>query len=197
MNLRAMFEYYLKRIMKKQIAFIAFVILVGCTERETETKHESINIQEDYVLYKTKNEQSILLIVFPDLGGNAESTKENFNILNTAKEADISVLMMNFNHHLFLSKEDKNLLTETLNDVAKPHNLSPDKVVIGGFSSGGIVSSLWSNHLVEINHVLKPQKTFAVDSPLDLVELFNNVTDVDSTSHEVSIEEAEYIINYF
>jgi hypothetical protein len=197
MNLRAMFKYYLKGMMMKQMAFIACVILVGCTESTTETRHDSINIHEDYVLYKTRNEQSILVVLFPGLGGNAESTKENFNILKATKEADISVLMMNFNRQLFLSREDKNFLTETLNDVTRSHDLSPEKVVIGGFSSGGILSSLWSNHLLEINHVLKPQKAFAVDSPLDLVELFNNVTHVDSTSHEVSIEEAEYIINYF
>ena len=36
-----------------------------------------------------------------------------------------------------------------------------------------------------------------MDSPLDLVQLFNNVTNVDSSSHEVSLEEAEYITNYF
>ncbi|MCH2231176.1 MAG: hypothetical protein MK105_12610 [Crocinitomicaceae bacterium] len=187
--------------MKKSITFIAFVILLGCTQSSTKMESEPTNIQEfskeDYVLYKTQNERSVLLIVFPDLGGNAESIKESFNILSTAKEANISVLMMNFNHHLFLSKEDKNLLTEVLNDVIKSHKLSPDKVVIGGFSSGGIVSSLWSHHLLEINHAFKPQKTFVVDSPLDLVELFNNVTDVDSASHEISMEEAEYIINYF
>ena len=187
--------------MKKSITFIAFVILLGCTQSSTKMESEPTNIQEfskeDYVLYKTQNERSVLLIVFPDLGGNAESIKESFNILSTAKEANISVLMMNFNHHLFLSKEDKILLTGILDSLITYYNLSPKKIIVGGFSSGGIVSTLWSNHLIKINHEFKPQKVFAVDSPLDLVQLFNNVTNVDSSSHEVSLEEAEYITNYF
>lgn len=187
--------------MKKSILFIIAVTTLSCSENKADFKSEIPHYQEfitaSYELYLTQNEQNPLLILFPDLGGNAESTKESFNILSTAKEANVSVLIINFNHHLFLSKDDENLLTEVLNDVIKSHNLSPDKVIIGGFSSGGIVSSLWSNHLLEINHAFKPQKTFAVDSPLDLVELFNNVRDVNSASHEVSMEEAEYIINYF
>jgi hypothetical protein len=187
--------------MKKSIIIIASFFLLGFAESASEMKSEPTNIQEvikeDYVLHKTQKEQGILLIVFPDLGGNAESTKESFNILSAAKEANISVLMMNFNHHLFLSKKDNFRITGILNEVVKLNNLSPEKVVIGGFSSGGIVSSLWSNYLLEINHAFKPQKTFAVDSPLDLVELFYNVTAVDSLSHNVSMEEANYIINYF
>jgi len=187
--------------MKKSILLIIVLISLSCSEKKespkTEPSYNQTFTTDSYELYLSQNEQDPLLILFPDLGGNTQSTKESFNILSNAKKANISVLIMNFNHHLFLSKKDKNLLTKVLNDVVKSHNLSPDKVVIGGFSSGGIVSSLWSNHLLEINHAFKPQKTFAIDSPLDLVELFNNVTDVDSESHEVSKEEAEYITSYF
>lgn len=187
--------------MKKIMVFVLGFTVFSCAENEKEAKSECAQNQEvivnDYEFHKMGDEQSPLLILFPDLGGNAQSTKENFNILTGAKSANVSVLLMNFNHHLFLSKADKDFLTEVLNGVIESYDLSPEKIVIGGFSSGGIVGALWSNHLIETNHTCKPQKVFVVDSPLDLVELFNNVTDVNSEAHEISITEAEFITNYF
>lgn len=186
--------------MKKLFILIVSIPIFSCTDSsDRETKSTPIEkvITEHYELHLSKNERSPLLIVFPDLGGNPQSTKQSFNILEVAKTTNISVLLMNFNHHLFLSKEDNSFLTKTLEGVLKSYKLSPNKVIIGGFSSGGIVSSLWGNHLLQLNHPYKPEKVFVVDSPLDLVELFNNVTDVDATSHEVSVQEAEYITNYF
>lgn len=187
--------------MNKIITFVFGFLLFGCADNQKETKvdpvRKQLNHEDIYEFHKAKNEQSPLLILFPDLGGNAQSTKESFDILTVAKEANVSVLLMNFNHHLFLSEEDKRFLTGMLDNVIENYDLSPNKIVIGGFSSGGIVSASWSNHLIEANHRCKPQKVFVVDSPLDLVELFKNVTDVDSSSHEISIAEAEYITDYF
>ncbi len=187
--------------MNKAALLVVPFLIWGCSEYKMNTTSNPIQIQkvieEEFELHKTNNDQSSLLILFPDLGGNAISTQESFHILPVCSGANVSVLLMNFNHHLFLSKEDKIHLTNTLDNLIKHHDLSPEKVIIGGFSSGGIVSALWSNHLIETNHGFKPQKVFVVDSPLDLVELFNNVTDVDSLSHEVSIAEAEYITTYF
>jgi hypothetical protein len=181
---------------------LCLFLLVGSNiHAKSSTTDKSIKVQkivtDDYEFYKSENRQSAFLILFPDIGGNAESIRQSFDILDLSKKAELSLLLMNFNNRLFLSQKDKTFLTQTFQQLIDDHKLSPQKVVIGGFSSGGIVSSLWSHYLLQQNHPHKPEKVFAVDSPFDLVELFKNVTDVDSTSHEISLAEAEYITNYF
>ena len=187
--------------MRKTITLFLGIVLLSCGESETHKQRESESARtmadDTYEFHSAENNQGPLLILFPDLGGNAQSTKESFSVLPVAKEANVSVLLMNFNHHLFLSEANNAFLTRVLEDAIKRENLNPNRIVIGGFSSGGIVSVLWSNNLLETNHRWQPNKVFAVDSPLDLVALFKNVTDVDSTSHDISLAEAEYITEYF
>ncbi len=170
--------------------------LIGCENPFSKTNAFQICTTEHYKLYKTSDKKSKLLVLFPDLGGGVQSIEQNFQILDEDNVKKVSIVMMNFNHHLFLTNADQIFLTALLDRIIKEHNLSPQELIIGGFSSGGIVSSLWGQHLLETHHPVKPKKIFLIDTPLDLVDLFKNVTNVDSTSHAVSLEEAAYIERY-
>ncbi|MGB1031854.1 MAG: hypothetical protein ACPGWM_04530, partial [Flavobacteriales bacterium] len=150
-----------------------------------------------YELYKVEKDQKALLILFPGMGGNAENIRASFDVLEAAEKNQVSVLLLNFTNLLFLDEEQKLNLTERVNQIIAKEKLNTDHVCIGGFSSGGLMSVLWSDYLIESKSNIDVQKVFLVDSPLDLVQLYTIVTDVDENSHDMSKREADYLIGYF
>ena len=180
--------------MERLFGILMIAAFLGCP---SPTPQSSVIETEDYELHLTGDLKSKLLIVFPGLGQNAESIKEAFKILSPAAEQNTSVLLMNFNHRLHLTQEEESELTDLLELTLSQNNLVPEEVIIGGFSSGGIISVLWSDYLMENEDRPQPNQVFVIDSPLDLKELYFYVTDVDSSSHPLTLQEADFITNYF
>ncbi len=133
-------------------------------------------------------------------GGNtSKETKEEFDILSTAAENNISVLLMNFNRHLWIDEKDANLLAQQLEFVTQQYHLNKEKIYIGGMSIGGNVSLTLSNYLHQTNSTLAPKGVFIVDSPVDLHALYES-SEKDVANPDFSEErlaEAKWIINSF
>ncbi len=155
-------------------------------------------MNEDYELIKL-SESKALLIVFPGGGSTSKETKEEFKIIEKATKKEISVLLMNFNRHLWIEKKDSEKLTKLITSIIKNNNLKTDKIFIGGMSLGGTVALTLSNYLVETYSTLKPKCVFVVDSPIDLFALYES-SQKDILRKDFSEErlaEPKWIINYF
>ncbi|MEM9051902.1 MAG: hypothetical protein AAGC47_07625 [Bacteroidota bacterium] len=180
--------------MQKVLGILIISVLVGCS---SPTPQPTILDTEDYELHLTGDPTSTLLIIFPGLGQIVEQVKESFEILDLAAKQNISVLMMEFNHRLHLDPKDEESLNSLLEKVVSENKLTPEEIVIGGFSSGGIISVLWGNVLIADNHPSQPDQIFVIDSPLDLKELYIHVVNIDSTAHALSKEESIFLTDYF
>lgn len=186
----------------KHVLFLALVLLTGC---KNETKKVKIKkneittiVNEDYELIKL-SESKALLIVFPGGGSTSKETKEEFKIIEKATKKEISVLLMNFNRHLWIKKKDSEQLTKLITSIIKNNDLKTDEIFIGGMSLGGTVALTLSNHLVKTNSILKPKGVFVVDSPIDLFALYES-SQKDILRKDFSEErlaEPKWIINYF
>lgn len=118
-------------------------------------------------------EQKALLILFPCFPCDAADTRSESPIADTAVANGIAVLLMNYNRHILMSDAEKREVLDTIAAAVKAHGVDATNTFIGGFSSGGNVSVLLAKELVRAPRPgIGLNGVFAVDSPLDLVLLY-------------------------
>ncbi|MDR6300137.1 hypothetical protein [Mesonia maritima] len=166
--------------MIQKCILILSLSLISCKgEAEKSKSSESQNVEiiktPDFELSKA-NIQKGLLILFPCFTCNSEHTTEEFNIRDLALKNGFSVLAMNFNKHLYLTKNEKRQLANLLLSTIQKEKLATQEIYIGGFSSGGNIALLLSDYLIEIKSKIKPRGVFNVDSPVDLLGLYTTAT---------------------
>jgi hypothetical protein len=124
-------------------------------------------------------EQKALLILFPCFGCDAADTRSGSKITDEAVANGIAVLLMNFNGHIMMSDAELQHLITTIEQAftvalsVKEQGLNGAHTFIGGFSSGGNVTMLLARALLkDPDPPVTVKGVFAVDSPLDLVHLY-------------------------
>ena len=143
-------------------------------------------------------EQKALLILFPCFPCDAADTRSESPIADTAVANGIAVLMMNFNQHILMSDAEKREVLDTIAAAVKAHGVDATNTFIGGFSSGGNVSVLLAKELVRAPRPgIGLKGVFAVDSPLDLVLLYEcSQRDLAKTTFPEYKGEARYLIAF-
>ena len=197
--------------MKKKIRKISLVITISlllgaCSNnnnnnttqkvKETSSKMTKI-LSEDYELIIPETQDGFL-ILFPCFPCNAENTRTEFNIIDIAIANNISVLLMNFNEHLWLSDNEKKELEEIIINAVKQNGINIDNTYIGGFSSGGNVSLLLTDYLKSTESLIQPKGLFISDSPIDLLGLYENAQkNIKLNFSETAVQEANWIVEMF
>lgn len=147
----------------------------------------------DYELLKSEN-QTGLLILFPCFPCDAENTLKEFKIAEISLKNGFSVLAMNTNQRLYLNQTEKQDLSTQLVKIVEEQNLPSTNIFIGGFSSGGNVSLLIGDYLIEHNSNIKPKGIFVVDSPVDLLGLYKTAEkNLNLNFSEPSVAESKWI----
>jgi len=188
--------------MGKIVLLISLILIMGC---ENQSKKEKVKenkittvVSDDYELIKSSDLKG-LLIIFPGGGSTSKQTKEEFKIIEKATKKGISILLMNFNRHLWIEKKDSEELTKLVTEIIKNNQLKTDNIFIGGISLGGTIALTLSNYLVETNTTINPKGVFVVDAPIDLFALYQS-SQKDILRKDFSEErlaEPKWIINYF
>lgn len=187
----------LERNNKMEVISSTFNTLISELTKRIHPFKNSIET-EHYELYQAKDAQATL-ILYPGGGSTAKYTKKEFDIITAAAANQISVLLMNFNRHLWVDKETTKQLAGKLDTIFATNQLNTQNIIIGGMSIGGNVALSLSNYLHETKSKLSPQSTFIVDSPVDLHALYQSAKkDVANSSFsEERLAEPKWIINYF
>ncbi len=186
----------------RKLFIIILLITVSCKEQVKKNKSIEKPVSEtittpDFELIKAKKQKG-LLILFPCFPCDAKNTISEFNISDISIENDISVLAMNLNQHLFLNQLEKQQLAKQLEKIVLENNLSKTNIFIGGFSSGGNISLLISNYLIEKKSPIQPKGLFVVDSPIDLLALYKTAQkNLNRNFSEPSVQEATWIKSFF
>ena len=141
-------------------------------------------------------EQQALLILFPCFPCDAADTRSESPIADTAVANGIAVLMMNFNQHILMSDAEKREVLDTIAAAVKAHGVDARNTFIGGFSSGGNVSVLLAKELLRAPRPgIGLKGVFAVDSPLDLVHLYEcSKRDLAKTTFPEYKDEAHMVV---
>lgn len=187
--------------MQKYIIILVLIAFSckGQSEKNSQTEKQTSEIikTDDYELIKSEKQKG-LLILFPCFPCDAENTLSEFEISEISVKNDFSVLAMNLNQHLFLNQSEKHQLAEQLEKIILENNLSKENIFIGGFSSGGNLSLLISDYLVESKSQIQPKGVFVVDSPIDLLALYKTAQkNLKLDFSEPSVQEATWIKSFF
>ncbi|RKN81315.1 hypothetical protein [Ulvibacterium marinum] len=189
-------------VLMKRTYILAIVLFFGCKEKNkdfnTEKGHNKTIIADTYELIKS-NDSRVLLIVFPGGGATSKETKENFNIVENATGNSFSVLLMNFNRHLWINEEDSEKLSADIKTIIEQNDLNTEKIFIGGISIGGTVAITIANYLSKSNSSIEPNGVFVVDSPIDLYALYQSSQKdiLRKDFSEERLSEPKFIIRYF
>lgn len=184
----------MKFLRVKHIIILVFFILISCN-----TKNEERVIKDDaFELFIAKNHNGTL-VLFPGFGGGgSENTKKEFKILDIAAKNNFSVLLMNFDHHVFLKEAEKQSLKTDLESIFSKYKLDFRNVYFGGFSAGGNVSLLLSDYLIKTKSSIIPDGIFIVDSPVDLLKIYEVAEkNIIKNKAPESVEESKWIIENF
>ncbi|MBU2926912.1 hypothetical protein [Winogradskyella psychrotolerans] len=185
--------------------FLALLVIASITmtcknkERKkqecvTETTVKDI-IDEDYELHKSSQNANAVLVLFGGFPETAKDIKREFKILESAKDHNISVLYMNYSRKIWLEQNELSQLSEQLQHIFKANTLPSDNVYIGGFSSGGNVTLLLSDFMTNLPSTIIPKGVFIVDSPVDLVALYNTAQkNVERHFSDSAVEESTWLL---
>ncbi len=151
---------------------------------------------EHYELLLPKAEQKGVLILFGGFPDNPAAIKREFKIVAPAMEAGVALVLMEFNRRFWLEEDEKTELAAIINRMFAEHPLGKENVTIGGFSSGGTVSLLLSDYLMQSGNDVQPRGVFVVDSPVDLLGLYeNSQRNIKRNFSPVSVQESQMIIS--
>ena len=177
--------------------------LVSCKDKKPQDKESTLAkpelsevIKEDYELYKPTQKIQAVLILFGGYPEVAQDIKREFKILELAKANGIAVIFSNYNQKLWLEQNEKHQLATRLQEIIKNNQLPNDNIFIGGFSSGGVVSLLMSDFIVEMKQFhIDPKGVFIVDSPIDLAELYaSSEKNIERDFSEASTQESTWVL---
>ena len=162
-------------------------------QRATSTSFTT-NKTDHYELLLPKATQRGVLILFPGFPENPDVVKREFKIVAPAMEAGIAVALMKFNRRLWLEDDEKTKLATIIDRMFEENNLGKENIYIGGFSSGGTISLLVSDYLVQSESDVQPEGVFVIDSPVDLLGLYeNSKRNIKRNFSPVSVQESEMI----
>ena len=166
--------------MKAIIALIVIALFVACqtevtTERSDQAKIPLQQIINDsYELDFPKVPIKGVLVLFGGFSEYAQDIRHQFNIAEIAVKNALAVVYLNYNQKLWLEENQKKDLASQLNEIFRTNKLPSENIYLGGYSSGGNIALLLGNYLVGQNSKIKPKGIFVVDSPIDLLALYES-----------------------
>jgi acetyl esterase/lipase len=138
------------------------------------------------------------LVLFPPNGQAAEETiSANSALATLASDKGLLVVVPSINHNLCLDKPTLYALNTLLSDVLAKYRIPQSKVVLGGFSLGGMNAIRYTELAYEDSTltVIRPAAVYGIDPPLDLTRLYYSFTRaVKKNFSNAAVSEANYFL---
>jgi len=192
----------------KYYYYCLFLFLSACYNKVKEippyNPNKEVNLAldvtntETYEIIKPRGEQKGVLMLFPGFLETPERVKQEFKIVQPALKKGIALVFMKFNQRLWLNPQEKFRLASIFNQLFASQELDSANVFIGGFSSGGNIGLLLANHLAETDNLIQPKGVFSIDSPVDLVGLYEiSKRNIQRNFSAVSVQESTRTVQRF
>jgi len=174
------------------LAIVITVLFYSCTPSAQKIR----TIQKEKYELKIAPHQKAVLIVFPCYPCDIEHTKHEAKFLENIEKEGITTLLLNINQKLWLSKTEKQEYSTFINNILDSNKVEKKNIFLGGFSSGGNVAVILANEFLKNKDAIQPKGVFAVDSPLDIEQLYKNAQKgIIEKASEDSYNESVFLIN--
>lgn len=144
-----------------------------------------------------KNTPIGVLVLLPGAGERIEEVMQSITLHRLAVESGILVVFPSINFGTNKMIYEHQLLDKILKQVCSEHKIDKNKVILGGFSGGGMVSLTYTEKANREPNAtfLKPKAVFGIDPPLDYAHLWNHcVNDIERNVSDVAVNESKWIM---
>lgn len=147
-----------------------------------------------YYALKPKGKVKGTLILLPPTAQPAEGViNENSELLELAYQNELLVLVPSLNYNLCLDEVTMQFLNTTFREAIKKYKAPKDKIVMGGFSLGGMNAIRYvqlANENTELTSI-QPVAVYGVDPPLDWARIYYSFLQTKELNFsEVAVNEA-------
>lgn len=167
----------MKRITLSLILLIAAQEAVFCQYIQKRWFNKSDSVYGYYcVIPPASGRVQGAVVLLDGFSGNADRFLAETKIHNVAWNNDLLTVCIPTGPRYYLDSSMISLLNKTISKVMKEFDLRKDQFAIGGMSSGGNIAVRYAEFCLEspAQFSMQPQAVFAVDSPLDLISLYNS-----------------------
>jgi len=137
-----------------------------------------------------------VLVLLDGFGGQAENIFSESKLSNVAYVNDILTVAVAMGNKIYADSSVISKLNLILKDIVQRYKVPVDKFVIGGFSAGGTISLRYTELCKEspLKYPINPRAVFAVDSPVDIIDLWNFFEKQISKNYsDVAVGEAKFV----
>jgi len=185
--------------MRQPLKKIVGLVVIGLLLLACKTKSKAMKVvqEPEYELQIAANQKAVL-ILFPCFPCDRNNTKTEAKFLEGIEKHGVTTLLLSYNRKLFLTPAEQTQQAASLNRILDKNRVEKENIYIGGFSSGGNVSVVLSNYLLQTRNPIQPKGLFVVDSPLDLEQLYYNAqANLKINKSEETVQEARAFLRLF
>ncbi|QIG88160.1 hypothetical protein G6R40_00120 [Chryseobacterium sp. POL2] len=185
--------------MKHQILFlIIFTFSLNIFAQKTE-KIKLENPEDYYLKIIPKGKPNAILFLFHGGGETPEDILKQIELPKLASKNNFLVILPHFSNDSTKMFEEINSTNIIANQLMKEYNISNNRIVLGGFSGGGMLSITFAERAVrDKNTSFIPKAIFAIDVPLDYEQMYERAQrEIKRNFSEIGVSEANWVINDF
>jgi hypothetical protein len=139
------------------------------------------------------------LILLSGSSENASSVfTNNVQLIQRVNDLGIVILVPSINNNLALGNDEVDFLNAAFENAVGKYGIPNDKIVIGGFSLGGLLALRYSEMSYDTNYktAVVPLAVFAADPPVDLARLYEIFQrEVERNTSETSVAACKHYID--
>lgn len=151
-----------------------------------------------YYAIRPKKNPMGALVLLPSLYEQPEQVlSSNSALIKLAHERDFLVIIPSINANFSLEKAPLDFLNNVFSDATAKYHCPETNFIVGGFSLGGMNSLRYTELAFENKSVtvIKPLAVFAVDPPVDFVNLYNR--ELVQLAKDSTYSEAKLVLDGF
>lgn len=180
----------------KIIIALLFVFSFKASAQKTE-KIQLQNSEDYYLKIIPKNKPTAILFLFHGGGEIPEDILKQIELPKLASKNNFLVILPHFSNDTTKMIEEVNYTNKIAIQLMKEYNIEKNKIVLGGFSGGGMLSITFAERAVrDQNASFIPKAIFAIDVPLDFEQMYQrSEREIKRNFSEIGVSEAKFILN--
>ncbi|MEQ8584334.1 MAG: hypothetical protein RIC30_01400 [Marinoscillum sp.] len=116
-----------------------------------------------------------LIVFIPGFAQTADQLLQETEFEKLAYLYGIATIVVPCGRKMYADGQVAKLLNEAIIATLNDYKIAPNQVVMGGFSAGGTIALKYTQYCLKYpeSYPIKPKAVFAVDSPVDLEEIYH------------------------
>jgi hypothetical protein len=149
-----------------------------------------------YILKCPPNSKG-LIVLFPKFYNSITKTDLETKIDEKYFSNGYASLIIDFKSDFFLDKKDFIKIYDLIKYILSVNNISRDRLIIGGFSTGGTIALSYAIWIKKFKKAIIPSSIIVGDSPVDFEAFYINKKNVINKNFNArSVDEAKFIVKY-